>query len=86
MLREKRALKYCLRRGVLSPLIFLMSAPSTDFWRATRSAEGDFFLAPSAKKALASAFLVLVSLVKVLSETAETSTPARLTYVLVVMV
>ena len=43
-------------------------------------------MAPSAKKALASAFLVLVSLVKVLSETAETSTPVRLTYVLVVMV
>ena len=43
-------------------------------------------MAPSAKNALASAFLVLLSLVKVLSETLETSTPARLTLVLVVRV
>jgi len=43
-------------------------------------------LDPSAKKALASAFLVLLSLVKVLSVTLETSTPAVETLVEVLIV
>ena len=83
LVREKRAAMYLPRRGFLVSLIFLIRAASTDFWREARSALTAFFLAPSAKKAFASAFLVLLSRVKRASSTLETSTPATLTLVLV---
>ena len=87
LVREKRALRYFLTRGFfLSALMFARMAPSTAFWVATLSAVAVFFLAPSAKKVAASAALVLASLVKVLSETLDTSTPLRSTFALVVRV
>lgn len=85
--REKRACKYFFKRGFfLSALMFAIIAASTDFYWATLSALRTFFYAPSAKNALASAALVLLSLAKVLSEIFEMSTPLMSTLALVAMV
>ena len=72
-----------MRKGVLSAVMFLRRASSTDFCRLVRSAERVFFcfsLNMSLPLDLADLSL------KVASVTLETSAPATLTYVLVVMV
>ena len=87
LVREKRALKYFFNRGLfLSALMLAKMAPSTAFWWANLTSWMTFFFLASAKKAAASAILVLLSLVKVLSEIFETSTLLTLTWVLVRMV
>ena len=81
--REKRARMYSIMQGVLSAFRFLRRASSTDFWRAVRSADLVFFwfsLNMSLPLDLADLSL------NVASVTLETSAPATLTLVLVVMV
>ena len=74
---------YSIMHGVLSAFRFFARASSTDFWRAVRSADLVFFwfsLNMSLPLDLADLSL------NVASVTLETSAPATLTLVLVVMV